>query len=273
MLKQFALAATVALALGACSKNDTNQAASGTQVGADAPLIDRINNKGTITVGTEGTYAPFTYHDESGKLTGYDVEVTRAVAEKLGVKVDFKETQWDAMLAGLDAKRFDIVANQVSLTTPERQAKYDKSEPYSWSGPAALARKDDARVKSWADIKGLDAAQSLTSNYREMAEKYGAKITGVDGMAQAIELVKQKRVDLTLNDHLAILDYLKKHTDSGLEIKLVADAGELRGSGLIFRKGEDAAVAKVNEAMVELQKDGTLKKLSEQFFGEDISVK
>ncbi|AGH39238.1 Amino acid ABC transporter, periplasmic amino acid-binding protein [Bibersteinia trehalosi USDA-ARS-USMARC-192] len=70
-------------------------------------LLDRINAKGTITVGTEGTYAPFTYHDETGKLTGYDVEVTRAVAEKLGVTVDFKETQWDAMLAGL----------KVSLTT------------------------------------------------------------------------------------------------------------------------------------------------------------
>ncbi|MDO4641574.1 MAG: amino acid ABC transporter substrate-binding protein [Neisseria sp.] len=274
MLKKFALAATAALALAACGKNSTDTlAASGTAaVSQDASLIDRINQKGTITIGTEGTYAPFTYHDESGKLTGYDVEVTRAVAEKLGVKVDFKETQWDAMLAGLDAKRFDIVANQVSLTTPERQAKYDKSEPYSWSGPAALARKDDNRLKSWADLKGLDAAQSLTSNYREMAEKYGAKITGVDGMAQAIELVKQKRVDLTLNDNLAILDYLKKHSDSGLEIKLVADKSELLGSGLIFRKGEDAAVAKVNEAMTELKKDGTLKKLSEQFFGEDISV-
>lgn len=68
---------------------------------AKESLLERINNKGTITVGTEGTYAPYTYHDASGKLTGYDVEVTRAVAEKLDVKVEFKETQWDAMLAGL----------------------------------------------------------------------------------------------------------------------------------------------------------------------------
>ena len=72
---------------------------------AKESLIERINQKGVITVGTEGTYAPFTYHDESGKLTGYDVEVTRAVAEKLGVKVEFKETQWDTMLAGLKAER------------------------------------------------------------------------------------------------------------------------------------------------------------------------
>ena len=59
-------------------------------------LLDRINAKGTITVGTEGTYAPFTYHETDGTLTGYDVEVTRAIARKLGVTVEFKETQWDA---------------------------------------------------------------------------------------------------------------------------------------------------------------------------------
>ncbi|WP_143432814.1 transporter substrate-binding domain-containing protein, partial [Histophilus somni] len=103
--------------------------AANTQASAQASLLDRINNKGTITVGTEGTYAPFTYHDSTGKLTGYDVEVTRAVAKKLGVTVEFKETQWDAMLAGLKAGRFDLVANQVALTTPERQATFDKSEP------------------------------------------------------------------------------------------------------------------------------------------------
>ena len=98
------------------------------QAQADS-LLERINNKGTITVGTEGTYVPFTYHDESGKLTGYDVEVARLVGEKLGVTVKFEETPWDSMMAGLKAERFDLVANQVALSSPERQATFDKSEP------------------------------------------------------------------------------------------------------------------------------------------------
>lgn len=234
-------------------------------------VLDKLNKGEALTVGTEGTYAPFTYHDESGKLTGYDVEVVRAVAQKMGVPVEFKETQWDAMMAGLDAKRFDAVANQVSLTTPERQAKYNKATPYSWSGPVALARQDDPRFTSWQALKGLSSAQSLSSNYGEMAEKYQATIIPVDGMAQAIELVKQKRADFTLNDKLAVLDYLKKHPESGLQIKLEAGDEEKRGSGIIFRKDETALVEKVNQAMAELQQDGTLTKLSEQFFGEDIS--
>ncbi|STO63562.1 amino acid ABC transporter substrate-binding protein [Haemophilus parahaemolyticus] len=106
MLKKLSVIALTTLAL-----------ATSTVASAKDSLLDRINQKGTITVGTEGTYAPFTYHDESGKLTGYDVEVTRAVADKLGVKVEFKETNWDSMLAGLKAGRFDLVANQVALTT------------------------------------------------------------------------------------------------------------------------------------------------------------
>lgn len=291
MLKKFAFAATTALILAACGGQSdsakTAVAASGvavavatssvapvadTQANQAGSLIERINQKGVITVGTEGTYAPFTYHDASGKLTGYDVEVTRAVAAKLGVTVDFKETSWDSMLAGLKAGRFDMVANQVALTSPERKATFDKSVEYSWSGPAMLARVDETRVKSLADIKGLKAAQTLSSNYGEMAVKAEAEIVPVDGMAQAIMLVQQKRADVTMNDALSFLDYLKKNDNSGLKIVWTAGAEDKKGAGLIVNKGNDEALAKINTAMEELKKDGTLKKLGEEFFGKDVSA-
>ncbi|PJG83200.1 amino acid ABC transporter substrate-binding protein [Caviibacterium pharyngocola] len=242
-----------------------------TQAIAQDSLLDRINNKGVITVGTEGTYAPFTYHDAAGKLTGYDVEVTRAVAEKLGVTIEFKETQWDAMLAGLKGGRFDLVANQVGLTTPERQATFDKSEPYSWSGAMLVARNDETRVTKVEDVKDLKAAQTLSSNYGELAVHYGAKIVPIDGMAQGLLLIQQKRADVTFNDSLALLDYLKKNPNSGL--KPFWESDDKVGAGLIANKGNGAALAKISEAIVELRNDGTLKRLGEQFFGKDISVK
>ncbi len=260
------------LLLAACSQSTTDDTAANADsaaVGSD--LLQRINSGGTINVGTEGTYPPFTYHDKSGTLTGYDVEVTRAVADKLGVDVDFKETQWDAMLAGLDSKRFDMVANQVSLTTPEREAKYDIASPYSWSGAVVLAPTDDNRYGSWEGLKGMRTAQSLSSNYGELAQRYEAEVVAVEGMAQAIQLVKQDRADFTMNDNLAVLDYLKKFPDGDLEIKLVAPASEQRGSGLILLKGDQEVVAKLDEAMSALQADGTLTKLSQEFFGADIS--
>ncbi len=281
MLKKITLAAVAALVLAACGQQAEQKAqtASGAASG-NAPaqavsgsLLERINNKGTITVGTEGTYAPFTYHDAAGKLTGYDVEVTRALAQKLGVQVEFKETQWDAMLSGLKSERFDLVANQVSLTTPERRATFDKSADYSYSGPMMLVRQDENGIKSLADIKGRKAAQTLSSNYGEMATKAGAEIVPVDGMAQALTLVQQKRAELTLNDSLALLDYMKKNPNSGLKIGWQAGAEEKLGSGFIVNKGNDEALAKISTAVEELRKDGTLKRLGDEFFGTDVSVK
>ena len=278
MLKKFILGSMATLVLAACGQqagsNTASSTASSPAASATAgPLLESINNKGTITVGTEGTYAPFTYHDQSGKLTGYDVEVTRAVAQKLGVQVDFKETQWDAMLAGLKAGRFDTVANQVSLTTPERRAVFDKSADYSYSGPMMLVRQDETRLKDLASIKGVKTAQTLSSNYGEMAVKAGAEVVPVDGMAQALILVQQKRADLTLNDSLAFLDYLKKSPNSGLKVAWRAGEDEKIGAGFIVNKGNDEALAKISEAVETLRADGTLKKLGEQFFDEDVSVK
>ena len=274
MLKKFVLGTIAAVVLAACGGEGSNSASSAPaqSSAASGSLIERINNKGTITVGTEGTYAPFTYHDKDGKLTGYDVEVTRAVADKLGVKVEFKETRWDSMMAGLKAGRFDVVANQVGLTSPERQATFDKSEPYSWSGAVLVVRKD-SNIKSIDDIKGVKTAQSLTSNYGEKAKAAGAELVPVDGLAQSLTLIEQKRADATLNDELAVLDYLKNKPDAGVKIVWSAPADEKVGSGLIVNKGNDEALAKFSTAMNELKADGTLKKLGEQFFGKDISVK
>ena len=288
------LSAAALLLLAACGGESANnaqtaapsnvpaasQAASAAQAVSDAApaanpqgsLIERINNKGTITVGTEGTYAPFSYHDKDGKLTGYDVEVTRAVADKLGIKVEFKETQWDSMMAGLKAGRFDIVANQVALTSPERQAMFDKATPYSWSGKMLVARADHADVAKLEDIKGKKTAVMLASNYDEVAKKMGADLVHTDTMAQGLLIVQQKRAEFTLNDELSLLDYLKKDPNSGLKSVWRTPATENLGAGLVINKGNDEALAKINGAMEELKKDGTLKKLGEQFFGEDVSV-
>lgn len=170
--------------------------------------MQKIKQSGEIVVGTEGTYPPFTFHDESGKLTGFDVELTEEVAKRLGVKPVFKETQWDSLLAGLDAKRFDMVANEVGIRE-DRQKKYDFSKPYISSSAALVVAKDKDKPASFTDVKGLKAAQSLTSNYADLAKKNGAEITGVEGFSQAVELLNTGRVDFTINDRLSVLNYLQ----------------------------------------------------------------
>ncbi|PFP30110.1 amino acid ABC transporter substrate-binding protein [Bacillus sp. AFS073361] len=257
--------------LSACGKDnadkDKNKADNKTAEKADKDLLKKVKDEGKLLIGTEGTYPPFTFHDTSGNLTGFDVDLAKEVAKRIGVKPEFKETQWDAMFAGLDAKRFDMIANEVGIR-PDRQEKYDFSNPYITSAGVLIVHKDNDKVKAFEDIKGLNAAQSLTSNYADMAKKYGAKIVGVDGFQQAVELLAQKRVDVTINDKLSFLDYKKQKPDA--PIKVVATADDASSSGFMFRKNSDTLVDEVNKALKEIIDDGTYKKISEKWFGEDV---
>ena len=140
---------------------------------------------GTLTVATEGTYRPFSFHDETGDLVGFDVEIAQAVAEKLGLEVSFEETQWDAIFAGLEAGRFDVIANQVSIN-PEREEKYLFSEPYTVSPGVIVVTEDDDSISSFDDLAGKTTAQSLTSNWYELAQDSGATVEAVEGWAQAV---------------------------------------------------------------------------------------
>jgi L-cystine transport system substrate-binding protein len=219
-------------------------------------------------IGTEGTYSPFTFHDSSGKLTGFDVDLATEVANRIGVKPMFMETQWDAMFAGLDSKRFDMIANEVGIK-PDRQAKYDFSNPYITSPAVVVTRKDDTRVKDIKDIKGLKAAQSMTSNYADLAKSNGAQVVAVNGFNDAISLLTSNRADVTLNDYLSVLDLLKKKPDS--PIKIAAKLTNATPTGFMFRKGSDDLVAAVNQALDSIKKDGTYAKISEKWFGVDVS--
>ena len=137
LAKLTALTLTAALALTACGS--TADSAAPAESTADAAteetsgdLLSQIQANGTITVAMEGTWAPWTYHDENDNLVGYDVEVATKIAEKLGVEPKFVEGEWDGLLAGLDAGRYDIMVNGVDIT-PERAEKYDFSSPYAYN--------------------------------------------------------------------------------------------------------------------------------------------
>ena len=259
------------LVLAACGSKDkeTNEDHENHNESGSAgdDLLSQVKENGELLVGTEGTYAPFTFHDESGKLTGFDVEIAEEIASRLGVEAKFMETQWDAMFPGLDSKRFDMIANQVGIK-PERQEKYDFSEPYISSSAVLVTQADNTDVKGFEDIKGLKAAQSLTSNYGKMAQSYGAEIVGVDGFIQAIELLNSKRVDVTINDKLSVLDFQKQKPDA--KIQIVAEADDAAQSGLMFRKESETLVEAVNEALNEMIEDGTYDKISDKWFGENV---
>jgi cystine transport system substrate-binding protein len=227
-----------------------------------------IQSAGALKIGTEGTYAPFTFHDASGKLVGFDVEIGEAIAKKLGVKAEFLEGKWDGLIAGLDANRYDAVINQVGITDARKQ-KYDFSEPYIASKAVLIVRGDDDSVKGFDDLKGKKSAQSLTSNFGKIAEGAGAELIGTDGFDQSIQLVLTGRADATINDSLSFLDFKKHKPDAN--VKIAAEQADADYSGVIIRKGEPELLEAINKALVEIKADGTYQAIADKYFGQDVS--
>ena len=269
------MAAAGVLTLAGCSSNSGSSAAasgaasSAASTGA-ADQLAAIQANGKLVVALEGAWQPWSYHDESDTLVGYDVEVSRAIAEKLGVEPEYVESDWDSLFAGLDAGRFDIVCNGVEVTD-ERAKTYDFTTPYGYIHTALAVRKDNEDIKSFEDLAGKTTANSPASTYMELAESYGATVQGIDTLEETIQLLTAGRIDATLNADVSFYDYLNVHPDA--DFKIVAQTEDASHVAIPLRKGDNSAtlLEAVNNAIDELRADGTLKELSEKYFGQDIS--
>ena len=226
--------------------------------------------KGEIVVAMEGNWSPWTYHDESGALVGFDTEVAQNIAERIGVKATFVEGEFDGLLAGVDAGRYDMVVNGVGVNR-DRQEKYEFSVPYAYDRTAVIVRKDDDSIQTMDDLKGKHTANTIQSTYAATAQKYGAEVTGVDYLNQTFELLFSGRIDATLNAEVSYYEYLRAHPDA--EIKIACMDPDTIPIAIPMPKGEKSAnlVQAVNDALTEMAADGTLSRLSEKYFEMDIT--
>lgn len=277
-LKALTAAVLAAALLSACGSSAASSAAPAADTSSETTastdnsgdLLAQIQQHGEIVFGTEGTWSPWTYHDENDQLVGFDIEVAQKVAEKLGVKATFVEGEWDGLLAGVDGGRYDSMANGVEITE-ERAQKYDFSDPYCYIRTAIIVKSDDDSINSFEDLNGKTTANTISSTYAALAESYGAKTTGVDDLNQTIELLLNGRVDATLNAEVTYFDYLKEHPDANIKIAaLTNDASQV---AFPVRKGDETATLReaLNQAINELREDGTIAEISEKYFGTDLS--
>lgn len=263
-----ALLAVMSLMMAACGSSGSAGKASGTDGGAEGDLLAKIQEAGVLRIGTEGTYSPNSYHDESGNLVGFDVEVARKVAEKLGVEAEFVESEWDSLFASLDAGRIDTIANEVEVSE-ERKLKYDFSKPYTYIHGALLVTGDNEEITGFDDLKGKKAAQNLTSSWGELAQEYGGELVGVDSMNQSIQLLLTGRADFTMNAETAFYDYMQKQPDAN--VKIVAETESTSSTVFPVVKGNASLVEAIDKALDELRESGELFEISKKYFGVDVT--
>lgn len=236
-------------------------------------LLSAIKERGYITVAMEGTWAPWTYHDEDDNLVGFDVEVAKAVADELGVDVQYQEGEWDGLLAGVQSGRYDIMVNGVGYTEERAQA-YTFSDPYCYNKTALIVRGDNEDIKSLEDLNGKTTCNSANSTYQLIAEEYGANVLDVETLDGTLEMVLAgtDRADDTLNAEASFLDYMNAHPDANL--KIVDYYPESEKVCIIMSKGDssDSLKEAINSAIEKLRADGTLSELSNKYFGGDITA-
>lgn len=232
--------------------------------------LQNIQKNGSFSVGVEGTYPPFSFQDENGKLTGFEVEFAQALAKQLGVKVKIQETKWDGMLAALDSKRLDVVINQVTISE-ERKKKYDFSQPYTVSGIQALTqKKNEGKFEKPADLAGKKVGMGLGTNYEQWLRENvpQAIVKTYDDDPTKYQDLRIGRIDAILVDRLAALELIKKTNDT---LVLAGPAFSRQEAGVALRKGEPELLAAINQAIDKLRADGTLKALSNKYFGADVT--
>ncbi|BCG27706.1 cystine transporter subunit [Pseudomonas tohonis] len=258
--RQF-LIGTLGLALGASFVG--NSAVAG-------ELLQQIKDKGSVKVGLEGTYPPFNYQDENGKLTGFEVEFAEALAKELGVKVEFQPSKWDGILAALESKRLDLVINQVTISE-ERKKKYDFSTPYTVSGIQALVRKgSEDSIKSAADLAGKKVGVGLGTNYEQWLKENAPKadIRTYDDDPTKFQDLNVGRIDAILVDRLAAFEMVEK---TGGRLAVAGEPFSRQEAGIALRKGDPELLAAIDKAIAKLKADGTLKAISEKWFKADVT--
>ncbi|GGM14215.1 transporter substrate-binding domain-containing protein [Deinococcus aerophilus] len=239
---------------------------AGSSLAATAPTT---LNKGVLKIGMEGTYPPFTYKDEKGNLTGFDVELARAVAAKLGLKPEFVLTEWSGILAGLQANKYDVIVNQVGIN-PERQKSIGFSAPYAYSSPQIIVKKTGSfSPKTLADLKGKRVGVGLGSNFeKQLREAGGINVVTYPGAPEYLADLAAGRLDAAFNDRLLVGYLIQKE---GLPVRGAGVVGAPEPVGIAVKKTNTGLKAAIDRALLQLKADGTYAQLSRKWFGQDVS--
>jgi len=224
------------------------------------------DNTPVLKFAMSGQYKPFNYYNEKNELTGFDVEIGRALAEKMGMKAEPVATPWQGIIAGLKAERYDAIIGSMTITE-EREKEVDFAGPYYVSG-AQLFTAPGSSIKSIEDINNdVTVGVTISTVYEEKARQYTNQVKTYDSDITALRDLAAGRTDAVITDRFV---GILAADESGIKVEPAGDLIFVENIGMAVREG-DALKGKLDQALKEIQADGTYLEISQKYFNRDIS--
>ena len=230
---------------------------------------------GYLLVGNDNTYPPMEYvDDKTGATVGFDIDLSKAIAKKMGRKAKIVNTAWDSIFAGLDAGKYDVIISSTSITQ-ERLDTLSMSDPYIANQQVIICRKGDKNpVVAVKELKGKKVGVQVSTTADDACQYYMNEqgiemdLQQFDGMTEAFVALEGESIDCVVTDLVVGNFYIAQHGD---KFQRTCDNLTNEPIGVTAAKNNPGMAVEVNKALAELKKDGTLAKISKKWFGEDLT--
>ena len=269
---QTLLIVVLALIITACGKqpelpDNTNNAKNEGAAGGDT--LAQIKEKGVITIGMDDTLPPMEYRNDKNELVGFDIDFAEALANELGVKVEFVPSAWDGIIPGLDAKRFDMILSAMNVTE-ERKKKVDFVEYFGVGQIVAVKAGNPLNIQSVEDLEGKTVGVQLGSTGETAVNSINGlkEVKKYDLTTDVFNDMGLGRVDAAVIGEMVGRYYMT--TKPGV-FEVVGDSFQVQPMGIAVRKGDTELREALEKAVQTLEDNGTLSEISEKWFGTDMT--
>ncbi|MEX2460769.1 MAG: transporter substrate-binding domain-containing protein [Paenibacillaceae bacterium] len=227
--------------------------------------LGQIKSAGAINVGIEGAYPPFNSVDSKNELEGFDVDITNELAKRMGIKVNFIVTPWDSIIAGLLAKKYEVILSSMAITD-ERKQKVDFSDAYYTTG-SSLFVPNDTTLTDPKLIKDKRIGVSIGTTFEKRANELGAKLTTYKNDQLAFQDLAAGRLDGILTDKAVGANLVKA---KNYPVKILGEPLLAEKAGITLNKNQTTLKDELNKHLKAMMSDGTYEQISTKWFGQDI---
>lgn len=252
------------LIMAACGDEDTSNGSEETGsegAGEDLNLVE----PGKFTTASSGLYKPFNY-EEGGNLTGFDIDISNALSEEMGLEPNPITTPWETIIQGLTSNRFDAIIGSMAITE-EREEQVSFSDPYYYSGGVIFVREGNTEITSEADLEGAKIGVVGQSTYDTAAQQYTDDIQYYNSDVVALQdLTVEGRLDAVITADVVGFEA----QNAGLEVEMVGDPLWIEQAAVAVNKDNEELLAAVNEALAAIIENGTYDEISEEWFGRNL---